>query len=303
MTTVSLIAGGPDVSKVSTDSPYTATLADQTIRIDCTSGSFVLNLPTAVGNTKVYTIIRTDIILSTNTLTIDASSTQTIDGNLTHFLWPAESIVLQSDGANWVSLARTPVGGNSYFVKGATADRRYLAGVAPGRSTTLVSASTGPTINFLRAFPFLVEKTTKFDLLSIYIVTVGSAGSVARLGIYRDDGNLFPGSLIYETGSIDTAAGTGWKDNTITSSLQVFQPGMYWLAAVYGVATPLPKVINSLTGLFTLGQDSTISATNGAFYYQQAHTFGALPQPFTGTLQTATPSATSGHTAIFLRPI
>jgi hypothetical protein len=272
--------------------------------VDASAGSVTINLPTASGiDGRVYTIIRTDVAGSTNTVTIDANSTETIDGGLIHYLWPAESILLQSNGTNWFSRARTPVAGNSYFIKGATADRRYMAGSAPGRVGVIGNASTGPALNFLRAFPFMVQKTTQFDLLSIYIVTVGGAGSAARLGIYADNGNMFPGALIYETGSIDCATGTGWKDNTITSSLQIFQPGLYWLGAVYGTATPLPKVLNSLTGLLYLGFDNTLSANSGAFFYQQSHTFGAFPQPFTGTLQTTTPALTTGHTAIFMRAV
>ena len=65
-----------DVALTSASSPYTALEYDHIIRADATSGAITINLPTAVGIAgKEYHIFRTDIIASTNLITIDASST------------------------------------------------------------------------------------------------------------------------------------------------------------------------------------------------------------------------------------
>ena len=63
----------------------------------CT-GTFTVTLPTAVGNTNLYTIKN----VSTGTITIATTSAQTIDGSATASL-PVRytSLDLISDGANW----------------------------------------------------------------------------------------------------------------------------------------------------------------------------------------------------------
>lgn len=83
------------VAKTST---YTATISDFTI--DCTTGTFTVNLPTAVGITgRIYVIKNT----GTGVITIDANSTETIDGALTQTLSVQyTSYMIQSNGANWL---------------------------------------------------------------------------------------------------------------------------------------------------------------------------------------------------------
>lgn len=62
------------------------------------SGTTTVTLPTAVGNTNMYTIKR----VGTNTVTINTTSSQTIDGSLTASLTVQyTSLSLLSDGANW----------------------------------------------------------------------------------------------------------------------------------------------------------------------------------------------------------
>jgi hypothetical protein len=76
---------------------YTATTSDYFI--DCTSGTFTVNLFTAVGNTGRILIIKNS---GTGTITVDPNGTQTIDGATTQSLatqWSRVHII--SDGANW----------------------------------------------------------------------------------------------------------------------------------------------------------------------------------------------------------
>ena len=62
------------------------------------SGITTVTMPTAVGNTNRYTIKNA----GTNTVTIDTTSSQTIDGGLTAVLPVANtSLDLVSDGSNW----------------------------------------------------------------------------------------------------------------------------------------------------------------------------------------------------------
>jgi hypothetical protein len=66
---------------------------------DCTSGTFTVNLPTAIGiEGKVYVIKNS----GAGTITVDANTTQTIDGSLTQSVYPMEKITIMSNGANWI---------------------------------------------------------------------------------------------------------------------------------------------------------------------------------------------------------
>lgn len=76
---------------------YTAATTDYFI--DCTTGTFTVNLFTAVGNTGRILIIKNS---GTGTITVDPNATQTIDGATTQTLSTQYSRVhIISDGANW----------------------------------------------------------------------------------------------------------------------------------------------------------------------------------------------------------
>jgi len=80
---------------------YTVGVDDYTI--DCTSGTFTVTLPTAVGiEGKVYNIKNS----GTGLITIATTSSQTIDGysSLDITLSRYDSLLVQSNGANWIIL-------------------------------------------------------------------------------------------------------------------------------------------------------------------------------------------------------
>jgi hypothetical protein len=78
---------------------YTALASDYVIH--CTSGTFTVNLPTAVGvQGKVYIVKNS----GSGLITIDPNGTQTIDGALTYKIGGNESLKLMSTGANWITL-------------------------------------------------------------------------------------------------------------------------------------------------------------------------------------------------------
>lgn len=271
-----------DVTKVNTDSPYPITTTDSTIRADASSGALIVTLPTAVGVTgKEYTIRRIDILASSNLVTVATTSSQTISLCANYYLWPGEFVTVRSDGANWEVIAepaRSVVG--YYFLKGSTPDRRYLA--ASHNSVATLTSTTSPANNTLWAFAFPVGKVTKFDTISFAVTSTAACN--ARCGIYRDTGNCYPGALYFDTGPIDCSSGT-IKNTTITAGLQVFPPGLYWLAWECDTANIQIRILGgsaATTGL--LGQSSTMSANPASFLgYSVSHTFGALPDPYTGS--------------------
>ncbi len=296
---------GGDVAITNSDSPYTALATTRIIRADATSGAITINLPTALGIVGFeYHIFRTDILSSTNLITIDANSTETIDSNLTYLLYPGEWIHLISDGANWQVIGRPTPNLEYYYLKGSTANRGYVGGIGRSASFSGTTISTTlPALDTLWALPIIVPKTTKFDLISFRITTNATAGGVAMAGVYRDNGNMYPGALIFETGSIATDSG-GIKQTTITSSLQIFQPGLYWLAWQCRVAAPQLRILSTIC-LPLLGGNSDYSTTNPGYGYSVANASNSLPNPYTAgaTILTTTPGVGIPVPAINLRPI
>lgn len=84
----------PYVAKAAT---YTATAVDYTI--DCTSGTFDIDLPTAVGITgRIYVIKNSGV----GTITIDPAGAELIDSLATATLVSGASITTQSTGTGWI---------------------------------------------------------------------------------------------------------------------------------------------------------------------------------------------------------
>ena len=106
----SLYLGGGLAAAISTKtnavSPYTALDTDYTLLGNPGAGTtLTINLPTAVGRAgKIFVIKKINANIA-DTVTIDASGAQTIDGALTQVLTiQYTSITIQSDGANWFIL-------------------------------------------------------------------------------------------------------------------------------------------------------------------------------------------------------
>lgn len=98
--TLTSSGGGGGTSRIvsSISSPTNAAAVASTDYVYLVSGTTTITMPTAVGNSNLYTIKRT----GTNTVTIATTSAQTIDGSSTATLTVQyASIDLISDGANW----------------------------------------------------------------------------------------------------------------------------------------------------------------------------------------------------------
>ena len=77
------------------------TLTTNDFTVNCTSGTFTLTLPTAVGCTgRIYNMKN----VGTGIITIATTSSQTIDGTATGILTliQYDNLMVQSDGANWI---------------------------------------------------------------------------------------------------------------------------------------------------------------------------------------------------------
>jgi hypothetical protein len=78
---------------------YTATAVDYTI--DCTSGSFTVTLPTAVGITGRVYIIKNS---GAGTITMAGTSSQTFDGLASPTIAAGAAAQYQSNNANWIKI-------------------------------------------------------------------------------------------------------------------------------------------------------------------------------------------------------
>jgi hypothetical protein len=155
-------------------------------------------------------------------------------------------------------------------ISGSSRDRRFLAGLAANGTL-----STGaPSANNLRALPFATGKVITLDRIGINVTTL-SAGNV-RLGIYADDGNGYPGSLVLDAGAQSTGT-TGVKELTISQALAANT--LYWLA-ILGDAAPTIRTIPIAQCLPFLGLDSAYGTALGVGWVA-ALTYGALPATFT----------------------
>lgn len=98
---LSFVSAASSLAYAAKTANYTLTSTDDVIAGATSGGAFTLTLPTAVGiSGKVYEVIKTDT--STNGLTIDGNSTETIGGATTQILYGQfEAMRFISDGANW----------------------------------------------------------------------------------------------------------------------------------------------------------------------------------------------------------
>ncbi len=80
---------------------YTATVNDAFIPVDATSGAVTITLkPAAQAKGKRITVKKTDS--SSNTVTVDANGSETIDDALTQIIsYQYDSICMMSDGSEW----------------------------------------------------------------------------------------------------------------------------------------------------------------------------------------------------------
>ena len=95
----------PASGSASTTFPFTSKTSTYTVDnedciVNCTSGTFTVTLPTAVGLTGQYFVVKNS---GTGVITIDGDGAETIDGAANKILSVQyESMTVVSNGANWI---------------------------------------------------------------------------------------------------------------------------------------------------------------------------------------------------------
>lgn len=201
------------------------------------SSMITLTLPTAVGVIgRQYTIKKTSYTTATDVrpVIIATTSSQRIDGVSSWVLNNrGQQLRVVSDGTNWMTMDSSSYGLNGgYVAMGATLNQWYSA---PANATALTTAVLTTTAT-IRVIPFIAQKVMTIEGMSVSVQTTAASSSV-RLGIYRDSGRGYPGSLIVDAGLVATTS-TGQRSicpsgctTTGSGTLPVMiQPGLYWLA-------------------------------------------------------------------------
>ena len=135
---------------------------------------------------------------------------------------------------------------------------------------------TARALDVLTASPFIASKTLTLDRIGLEVGTIGSIGAVARLGIYADNGNMYPGALVLDAGTVPVDA---VAVSTITIS-QVLPPGLYWLVYVHNSAvSPVFRTISAANMGNPLGISAVFGTAPGTAV-NVAFTYAALPNPF-----------------------
>lgn len=273
-----LFSGASTYTSVGKTSNYTLTATDARIRADATSGALTLTLPTAVGITgKHYGVKKIDT--STNFVIIDPNSSETIEGLST---WELRStgadIEFISDGTNWRVITYDELDITGYRRVGTTPNRWYIGGLV---GATAIGAGAALVTNTLYATPFITSKIVTANSLGVNVGT-GVGSTAVRLGIYKDDGNLYPGALVAEISTQpSTVTTTTFVSGTFTSS-PVLQPGIYWLVMNTSGAPNL-KTVAVAGAIPILGIDNTAASTAFGLGWSVTRTYAALGTPFTAS--------------------
>jgi hypothetical protein len=152
-------------------------------------------------------------------------------------------------------------------------ERWYVGG--QGNATALTTGA--PTINVLRALPFVSTRGGILDRIGVAVTTFIASG-VGRCGIYAatSDVNLYPNSLVVDAGQILTAT-NGMKAATVNVALAANT--LYWLVYVAGTAAATIRCL-SLAGCQPIfGLDNALGTAPGVGISVN-FTYGALPATF-----------------------
>lgn len=124
------------------------------------------------------------------------------------------------------------------------------------------------------------------DIIAIRCITLGTALN-ARLGIYLDNGNIYPGTLLLDAGTVDIST-TGVKTIAVN---QVLPKNTIIFGAVVMNGTSTLRCFSALT--HPLGKGSILGLGYNS-YHSNAFIYAALPDPFptsAPTLSTSEPPA------------
>ena len=185
---------------------------------------------------------------------------------------------------------------------------KTAVGIVPGQRRTGIAANGLPyfshpsnnntfgtnawTADTLKATPFLCPRRLTLGGIAIRVTTTGTA-TLARLGIYKDDGNFYPGALLADFGTVGIGT-TGLKE--ISGLSQILEANrVYWMATLLDGGVTL-NVTTPSNIIGAIGTDP-VTTQQGCAEWTVAQLFGALPDPYTA----GAVYSTGGTRLVFMR--
>jgi hypothetical protein len=120
----------------------------------------------------------------------------------------------------------------------APVGREFIAGSA---TAVLIPDQLNTTEGDLVLLPFSVSNDMTIDQLSFFtasdqVGTFSPGPGTARVGIYRDTGQLLPGNIVYQSGDVtiplQTDTTVAWEERTVTGLSIDLEPGIYYWVAL-----------------------------------------------------------------------
>jgi hypothetical protein len=115
----------------------------------------------------------------------------------------------------------------------------YVFPVSPQAATTNNALGNGTA----RFVPFVMPRSVTVTRIGSEVTAAGEAGSSLRLGIYADNGNAQPGTLVVDAGAIASGTAAGVQELTLATPVTLTAGVPYWLGGVVqGAPTTQPTI-------------------------------------------------------------
>lgn len=136
------------------------------------------------------------------------------------------------------------------------------------------TSNVAKAIDTLWACPFIITSPGQLDKLA-FEIQAGAAGAVCRVGLYHNKGrgNLYPDTLIVETGELSGVA-AGVKEASIDVKIDA---GIFWFVYIAGVLAPTARCVAAACALPLLGLKDDHTNQLGI---SKALAYAALPSTF-----------------------
>lgn len=111
-----------------------------------------------------------------------------------------------------------------------------------------ISSSTSASLGFnnLRVTPWVVVEEVDIDRLLVEHTVAGDAGTEFRAGVYADDGNGKPATLLLDAGTVSMSGSAAVQQIAVDLTLQ---RGIYWVGGALqgGSSQPTVRTVNAAT--------------------------------------------------------
>lgn len=184
--------------------------------------------------------------------------------------------------ADWVAKTQTingqaygsgnivlPLNDSTYY----TQSGKYITAAVNGYSVSTNALAA----NTLRAYPIVISKSlTVTEILSN--VSTQIAATVYRIGIYTDNGSVYPNALVSGSDAAEYDSSTQGNKSSGAVSITL-TPGLYWIA-INSNGAPTLRSIPVAAIPCIIPHDGAGISTDGFTRYAVSQTYGAMPSSF-----------------------